>query len=243
MQGGSPVATMTGGTLNAVNNSPTGTASGISLVGSDPVISDITIDGGIIHVESKAVAAGIITFGNLTIRPSSAIIAIGGTPAQSIDHPIASDLASLIVETAPDGSTIYADVPITGLSFAEGGSATIPVGGELLLTPVTVPAERTYKVFVWESSDPGIATVDANGRIVGISAGTVTITAYSQDFSGTTATFEITVGGGGGGGGASSNAGGPPPTGDETPLALMLSLIGGAFAIAIALSVRRRKAC
>ena len=37
-------------------------------------------------------------------------------------------------------------------------------------------------VFVWTSSDPSIATVDAAGHVVGVKSGTVTITAAAANF-------------------------------------------------------------
>jgi uncharacterized protein YjdB len=43
----------------------------------------------------------------------------------------------------------------------------------------------------WASSDESVATVDANGKITGVSAGTTTITATGSD--GSTATVKVTV--------------------------------------------------
>ena len=43
------------------------------------------------------------------------------------------------------------------------------------------PENATERELIWSSSDPSIATVDSSGRITGIKAGTVTITAKTLD--------------------------------------------------------------
>lgn len=45
----------------------------------------------------------------------------------------------------------------------------------------------------WTSSDPGVATVDSEGRVHPVSEGTATITAVHEDYDGQTATCEIRV--------------------------------------------------
>lgn len=45
----------------------------------------------------------------------------------------------------------------------------------------------------WDSGDDSIATVDANGNVIGVSEGTVTITAIWNNHSSITATIDITV--------------------------------------------------
>ena len=47
--------------------------------------------------------------------------------------------------------------------------------------------------FTWESSDPSIATVAADGTVTGVAAGTVTITATTDADQGWTASYELTV--------------------------------------------------
>jgi Big-like domain-containing protein/calcineurin-like phosphoesterase family protein len=64
-------------------------------------------------------------------------------------------------------------------------SASIEVGGTVQLT--ATPAKSKY---TWRSSNPSAATVDAQGLVTGVAAGTATITASS---SGSSGTAEITV--------------------------------------------------
>lgn len=54
------------------------------------------------------------------------------------------------------------------------------------------PENATERELIWSSSDPSIATVDSSGRITGIKAGTVTITAKTLDGK-TKANMTITI--------------------------------------------------
>lgn len=56
-----------------------------------------------------------------------------------------------------------------------------------------LPATATVKQIQWSSSDTDVATVDENGVVNGIAAGTVTITASATDESGVTGQFVLTV--------------------------------------------------
>ena len=51
------------------------------------------------------------------------------------------------------------------------------------------------KDVTWTSSDPSVATIDASGKVVGVKAGRVTITATTVTAEGKvlTATYELTV--------------------------------------------------
>lgn len=55
------------------------------------------------------------------------------------------------------------------------------------------PENATNKNITWRSSNPSIATVDANGNVTAIKPGKVTITAEAEDGSGTSASCSVTV--------------------------------------------------
>lgn len=77
-------------------------------------------------------------------------------------------------------------------SLSVTGALTAAVAATDQLTLVTVPSDLdvTTGTVYWSSDDEAIATVDANGLVTGVLAGTCNITA---EFRGVTATAEFTV--------------------------------------------------
>ena len=55
-------------------------------------------------------------------------------------------------------------------------STTIAVGASETLTATVTPDNATFKNVTWKSSNEAVATVDANGKVTGVKAGTATIT-------------------------------------------------------------------
>lgn len=96
-----------------------------------------------------------------------------------------------ITNIAKSGSNITFTVSenqLTGLSFDE-----IPPIGVGLTYQLTVTGEPSFATYTltWDSKNKSIATVDQNGVVKGISAGTCTITATSDN--GIEASCEVTV--------------------------------------------------
>ncbi|MBR5574272.1 MAG: Ig-like domain-containing protein [Paludibacteraceae bacterium] len=71
-------------------------------------------------------------------------------------------------------------------------TATIEVDEALQLKATVLPAEAANKNVVWTSSNTSVATVSAEGIVTGLTVGTTTITATSEDDN-TKATCAITV--------------------------------------------------
>lgn len=72
-------------------------------------------------------------------------------------------------------------------------TAELTVGGDnLVLSAKVSPANATDRVVTWKSSDETVATVDANGVVKAVAAGTATITVTTKD-GGKTATCAVTV--------------------------------------------------
>ncbi len=86
-------------------------------------------------------------------------------------------------------------VNVTGVTLNKT-STTLTVGGTETLTATVAPAGATDKSVTWKSSKTGVATVDANGKITAVAAGTATITVTTTDGS-KTATCTVTVTDGG----------------------------------------------
>ncbi|MBQ4083203.1 MAG: Ig domain-containing protein, partial [Bacteroidaceae bacterium] len=84
------------------------------------------------------------------------------------------------------------DEPLTSLTI-DKATATLTEGETLTLTVATAPSYATDHSVTWSSSDEAVATVDTNGKVEAIAAGTATITATANDGSGLTATCKVTV--------------------------------------------------
>jgi xyloglucan-specific exo-beta-1,4-glucanase len=93
------------------------------------------------------------------------------------------------------GNTQPDIIAVTGVAVAPT-SATVKAGASTSLSATVAPNNATNKSVTWSSSDTSIATVNSNGVVAGVSAGSATITATTADGK-RTATSAITVTGGG----------------------------------------------
>ena len=87
----------------------------------------------------------------------------------------------------PDPST----VDVTGITL-EPTSKTLAVNETFALKATVAPADATDTGVSWSSSAPDIVSVDTNGNVKALKAGTATITATTND-GGFTATCKISV--------------------------------------------------
>ncbi len=79
-------------------------------------------------------------------------------------------------------------VEATGIEIS--GEKEVLVRKDITLSAKVIPDNATNKKVTWESSDNGIATVDANGKVTGVKSGTVKIRAKVDNV---VAEYEITV--------------------------------------------------
>ena len=98
---------------------------------------------------------------------------------------VISQTATLTVQAKP------ASVPVTGVNLNKT-SLSLTVGGTDTLTATVQPDNATNKNVTWSTSNASIATVDANGEVTAVSAGTATITVTTADGS-FTASCTVTV--------------------------------------------------
>ncbi|MDD7469472.1 MAG: Ig-like domain-containing protein [Porphyromonas sp.] len=82
------------------------------------------------------------------------------------------------------------EIPVTKINLP-ATEASMTIGGTMDLKPVIEPADATNTHISWRSSDPDVATVDANGRVTAKGAGTATITGTAA--SGVKVTLVVTV--------------------------------------------------
>lgn len=85
-----------------------------------------------------------------------------------------------------------AKVLVTGIALSPT-SQSIKVGGEFTIAPTITPIDASNQSVTWESSNTGVAVVDTQGKVTGVSAGTANIIATANDGSGITASCALTV--------------------------------------------------
>lgn len=86
--------------------------------------------------------------------------------------------------TVPKKNSTPAKVLVQSVQIDSITTAIETKGGTYQFTSKVLPANATNKTLKWTSSNPKVATVDQNGKVTGISEGTVTITATATDGSG-----------------------------------------------------------
>ena len=91
--------------------------------------------------------------------------------------------------TVTAASTEPEVVPVTGITL-DKTTASVEAGKSLTLTATVTPDNATDKTVTWTTSDRSVATVDSTGIVIGIKAGTATITAKAGE---KTATCTVTV--------------------------------------------------
>lgn len=72
-------------------------------------------------------------------------------------------------------------------------SKTLTVGDNYNLTVTVSPADALDTSVTWSSDNAAVATVDANGKVTAVAAGTANIIAKANDTSGKTASCTVTV--------------------------------------------------
>lgn len=82
-------------------------------------------------------------------------------------------------------------VAVTGISLNKS-STSISVGNSETLEATIAPANATNQGVLWTTTDSSVATVDQNGKVTGVYAGSAVIVATSKD-GGKTDTCSVTV--------------------------------------------------
>ncbi len=106
-----------------------------------------------------------------------------------------------ITATPIDGSGVKATCKITvsdGIIKAESvtlntTNTTIALGSTKTLTATVLPEDATMRTVTWKSSNTDVATVDENGVVTTVGAGTATITATAADGKGAYAECKVNV--------------------------------------------------
>ena len=106
--------------------------------------------------------------------------------------------ATITVKTTDGGKTATCTVTVEKKTVAvtmvslDKTTLSLEVGGESTLAATVSPSNATNKKLKWSSSNTAVATVDQNGKVKGIKAGSATITVTTED-GGKKATCAVTV--------------------------------------------------
>ncbi len=122
--------------------------------------------------------------GVATVDASGKVIAISEGTATITASSVAGEesAACEVTVTAPE-------VPVTGVAL-DKNEVSVDENKTVTLNATISPDNSTIRTVNWSSSDEDVATVDENGVITGVKAGTATITASA---GGESATCEVTV--------------------------------------------------
>ena len=103
---------------------------------------------------------------------------------------ITVNVSGTVEKTKGNGEVTY-EKAVTGVKLNKSAE-TLTVGGTTTLTAIITPDNATNKEVTWKSSNPSVATVDAEGNVKAVKAGTADITVTTAD-GGKEATCTVTV--------------------------------------------------
>ena len=181
-----------------------------------------TNDGGKTEVCYVTVKAKVIPVTGISLNMTSMTVNVGQTmqlsatitPANATDKTVmwkSSDAAvayvsqdGVVMGVSAGAATISAtagehtadcsvtvEIPVTSVSLNKTG-LTLEKGKSETLTATVSPSDATDKTVSWKSSNTSVVTVDQNGRVTAVNAGSAVITVTTKDGS-KTATCNVTV--------------------------------------------------
>lgn len=174
-----------------------------TVIDSKAEITKYTGAGGVVTIPSilagfPVTSIGCAFFestGLTTIRFNSATTTVYD---DEFTIPTSTKIIGFATSTAKDYATKYdrvfeviRSITVKGVSLNKK-ITTINVGANETLTATIAPTSATNQNVTWKSSKPSVATVDSNGKIVGVKAGKAAITVTTVEGS-KTATCTVTV--------------------------------------------------
>ena len=167
--------------------SPTPTPSKVAVTGVTLNKSTLALEVGGKETLTATVSPSNAT--NKTVTWSSDKTSVA-TVSDGTVTAVAAGTATITVTTADGNKTASctvtvtnpspSKVAVTGVSL-DKASLTLDVGGTATLTATVTPSNATDKTVNWTSSNTGVATVDANGKVTAVAAGIATITVKTKD--------------------------------------------------------------
>ena len=172
------------------------------------VVPDVPVTGVSLDRTSASLNVGGTVTLTATVSPSDAtnkdVTWSSSNPSvATVENGVVTavgDGTATITVTTVDGSytatcevTVTEDtIEVTGVTLDKSEMTLYTDGRTGELNATVSPSNATNKNVTWKSSDPSVATVDENGVVAPVSAGTATITVTTVDGS-HTATCTVTV--------------------------------------------------
>lgn len=169
------------------------------------LIESLTVTPGSVHFEDYGTQQlGVIIYPDNATNKDVTYTSSDETVAVVSDHGLITAVgpgSAVITVTAADGSGVSKTVPVTVASPAVPVSSVILECDSMLLgkgqsseiRASVEPSDATNKALTYSSSDASIASVDANGIVTGIAAGTAEITVKAADGSNQQAVMNVQV--------------------------------------------------
>jgi uncharacterized protein YjdB len=135
---------------------------------------------------------------NKNVTWSSGNTSVATVDANGKVTAVAAGKATITVTTEDGNHKATCEVTVNAPTVAVGGvslnstTATLETGGMQQLTATVSPNNATNKNVTWSSGNTSVATVDTNGKVTAVAAGTATITVTTEDGN-HKATCEVTV--------------------------------------------------
>lgn len=160
------------------------TAIGDNVTAVELDVYDITIPEGQKYRLDVTILSETVTSHRIVWKSSDQAIAtvnVDGTVSA-----LSSGMATITVNCGLASTACAVNVIVDKATVVELNATemTMPVKESNTLVATVRPVQITDKTVTWESSDPSVATVDADGKVTGVAIGTATITATCGEVSG-----------------------------------------------------------
>ena len=165
----------------------------------------MTVTPGSVHFEDYCTQQlGVILYPDNATNKAVTYTSSDETVATVSEHGLITAVgpgSAVITVTAADGSGVNKTIPVTVASPAvpvssvtlECDSMLLGKGQSSEIRASVEPSDATNKALTYSSSDTSIASVDANGVVTGIAAGTAVITVTAADGSNQQAVMSVQV--------------------------------------------------
>ncbi|WP_166844776.1 Ig-like domain-containing protein [Isoptericola sp. BMS4] len=134
----------------------------------------------------------VVTADGVRVLLDGEVVVEGANPAPDAAGRVGFYVQGFTHLDVDDVTFSLVGVDPTGLTVAPS-TATIEPGERFALDADLAPADATRTGLDWTSSDESVATVDADGTVRGVAAGTATITATSTAVADLTSSSTVTV--------------------------------------------------